>query len=57
LLIDFYSPNFEEELDKLDKNKKYIYHCRSGSRSRSAITVFKKLGFTEIYELEGGINN
>jgi rhodanese-related sulfurtransferase len=57
LLINFYSDNFVEELGKLDKNKKYIYHCRSGSRSSQAIPIFRKLGFKEIYELDGGINN
>lgn len=57
LNIDFYSRDFKNNLNALDKSKKYIYHCRSGSRSRMATHVFKELGFSEIYELEGGINN
>lgn len=57
LLIDFYSEDFIKELDKLDKEKKYIYHCRSGNRSAKAAKIFEKLGFVEVYQLEGGISN
>ena len=56
LNIDFYAPDFKEQLNKLDKNKKYIYHCRSGSRSARAVPIFKELGFKEVLELDGGIN-
>lgn len=57
ILIDFYSNDFAKNLNKLDKNKKYIFYCRSGNRSASAVSVFSELGFTEVYELEGGISN
>ena len=57
LNIDFYATNFKSELDKLDKTKKYIYHCRSGSRSANSVAIFEELGFGEVLELEGGINN
>ena len=57
LNIDFNASDFKEQLDKLDKSKKYIYHCRSGSRSARAVPVFEELGFGEILELQGGINN
>jgi rhodanese-related sulfurtransferase len=32
-LLDFYSPTFSEDLDKLDKNKTYLVYCRTGNRS------------------------
>ena len=54
--IDFYATDFREQLDKLDKSKKYIYHCRSGSRSARAVPIFKELSFGEVLELDGGIN-
>ncbi len=57
LNIDFYASDFKENLNKLDKTKKYIYHCRSGSRTSNAVSIFKELGFEEVLELEGGMNN
>mgnify|MGYP006269493801 FL=1 len=55
--IDFYSDSFEEEINKLDKDKKYLFYCRSGSRSSSALPLFEELGFREVYELQGGIQS
>ncbi len=49
------SPNFEEELDKLDKNKTYYVYCRSGMRSAKAIKLMEKHGFNEIYNIIGGL--
>ena len=55
--IDFYSASFISELDLLDKNKTYLIYCRTASRTSKAINVMKNLGFSEVYELSGGINN
>ena len=41
--IDFRSEAFRNEIDKLDKNKQYIIHCRSGSRSRGALNIMIEL--------------
>lgn len=53
--VDFYG-NFEEEISKLDKNGKYLIYCRSGNRSGQAVQIFEKLGFKEVFDLEGGYN-
>ncbi len=53
--INFNSPNFEQELSKLDKNKEYLVHCRSGHRSGNALRTFKKLGFKHIDHMNHGI--
>lgn len=53
--LDFYNPNFTQELDKLDKEKTYLVYCRSGSRSSSAMEIMKELGFKKVYNLSGGI--
>jgi len=53
--LDFYEPDFAASLDELDKEQPYFVYCRSGSRSESAIETMKGLGFTEVYELDGGI--
>lgn len=53
--IDFYEANFADELDKLDKNKTYFVYCNSGNRSGTAMGTMKDLGFTDVYDLDGGI--
>ncbi len=53
--LDFYQPDFSDSLDALDKELPYFVYCRSGNRSADAIATMKDLGFTEVYELDGGI--
>ncbi len=53
--IDFYAADFAAQLDQLDKDTPYFVYCRSGNRSAETITTMRELGFTEVYELEGGI--
>ena len=44
------------EINKLDKNKTYLIYCRSGNRSRGALSVMVELGFRAVYHLSVGIN-
>ncbi len=55
--IDFYAPDFQKQLDQLDKTKTYFVYCRTGHRSGQAVQIMKQLGFQHIYELRGGIMN
>jgi rhodanese-related sulfurtransferase len=55
ILIDISSREFEDKINALDNNKKYIVYCRTGSRSGHAVRVMKQMGFTEVYNLQGGI--
>jgi len=42
--------------DKIDRNKKVIVHCKMGGRSAKAIhELEEKFGFTNLYNLKGGI--
>jgi sulfur-carrier protein adenylyltransferase/sulfurtransferase len=42
--------------DKIDHNKKVIVHCKMGGRSAKAIhELEEKFGFTNLYNLKGGI--
>jgi rhodanese-related sulfurtransferase len=54
-LIDFQSGNFESEIETLDKSKTYAVYCRSGSRSGQAVKVMSDAGFTNLYNLNGGV--
>ena len=53
--LDSYEPDFATSLDALDKELPYFVYCRSGNRSATAIETMKDLGFTEVYELDGGV--
>ena len=54
--IDFYADDFRTQLAQLDTNAPYIIHCRSGARSGKTVQIMKDMGFTNFYELTGGIN-
>lgn len=53
--IDYYHDDFQSDIAKLDKNKKYLLYCRSGNRSGMAMDMMKMMGFEEVYNLEEGI--
>jgi rhodanese-related sulfurtransferase len=53
--LDYYSKAFEDELNKLDRNKIYLIYCRSARRSGMALDTMKELGFTKVYNMLGGI--
>jgi len=54
--IDFMSPTFDEDINKLDKKKPVILYCKSGGRSAKCAKKMKDAGFEKIYDLEGGIS-
>ena len=53
--IDYFDQdNFKKAFEKLDKNKPLFVYCRSGHRSHESAVLLEKMGFKEIYDLEGG---
>ncbi|WP_375239463.1 rhodanese-like domain-containing protein [Aurantibacter sp.] len=52
--IDFLSDDFEVQIKELDKSKPVIVFCQKGGRSAKCAKKMKDLGFTKIYDLEGG---
>jgi rhodanese-related sulfurtransferase len=53
---DYYeTESFKSMLEGLDKSKTYLIYCRSGSRSGNAMSMMQKMGFTSVYNLDGGI--
>ena len=53
--IDFYEADFRDRLADLDKDVPYVMYCNSGNRSATAADMMEELGFTEVYEINGGI--
>jgi rhodanese-related sulfurtransferase len=52
--IDLNSPDFDEKVAKLDKNKTYLVHCAGGVRSARACKKLEGAGFKELYDLAPG---
>jgi len=55
--IDFYSPTFADQLNRLVKTKTYLVYCRTGNRSTKSLELFKKLKFQKIYHMASGISS
>lgn len=53
--IDFYSPDFQQQLSQLDRNKQYLIYCHTGNRSGQTLTIMKNLGFSNVEDISGGI--
>lgn len=53
--IDVENPSFATEIAKLDKTATYAVYCRSGRRSANAIATMKDAGFTNMFNLNAGV--
>lgn len=53
--VDFHDDAFQDSVAKLDKTKPYLVHCAAGGRSAKTRDMMKKLGFTRVYHLDGGL--
>jgi rhodanese-related sulfurtransferase len=47
--------DFKQQVNVLDKEKPVYVYCRSGKRSARAAEILKEMGFTKVYDLQGGI--
>ena len=52
--IDINADDSHQKIDKLNKNAKYIVHCRSNHRSGLAVEYMSKQGFKTIYQMSDG---
>jgi rhodanese-related sulfurtransferase len=56
LHIDFMQPDFVDKAKKLKKDDPVFVYCKVGGRSARAAEEMKKMGFENVYHLEGGID-
>jgi len=52
---DVQSADFAQALAALDPDRNYAVYCRSGSRSKAAMAVMQQSGFSNLFDLAGGI--
>jgi rhodanese-related sulfurtransferase len=55
--IDFKSKDFDEKIQALDKNKRYVVYCYNGSLSSKAAAKMKEAGFKQILNLKDGFKS
>jgi len=53
--LNWNSQDFASKANTYDKSKPVFVYCLSGGRSKKAAAKLTELGFTKVYELEGGI--
>lgn len=53
--IDIRQPDALEKIDKLDHNARYIVHCRTNHRSKTASDHMVQSGFKMVYQMMDGI--
>lgn len=53
--LNWNSQDFTSKANIYDKSKPVFVYCLSGGRSKKAAAKLTELGFTKVYELEGGI--
>jgi rhodanese-related sulfurtransferase len=55
LVIDYYSPNFLDQVSQLPKDQEVYLYCAVGARSEEAARLLVQQGYTKVYHLQGGI--
>lgn len=53
--IDVTGNNFAGEIKSLSKTEPVFVYCRSGRRSKTAVSILKEAGIKTVYDLDGGI--
>lgn len=55
LEIDFYSPDFLDQVSQISKDQEVYVYCAVGARSEEAARMLIQQGYTKVYHLQGGI--
>lgn len=55
LHIDWFDDDFKARVSQLDKDRPVRLYCAGGGRSEEARQMLREMGFTDLYDLDGGI--
>lgn len=55
--MNFNSPDFQQQVAQLDKTKSVIVYCAAGGRSPKAAKLLLTMGFQNVYDYAGGMND
>ncbi|NLZ30249.1 MAG: rhodanese-like domain-containing protein [Methanomicrobiales archaeon] len=54
--VNIDSKSFPDHIAGLDPDGAYLIYCQRGARSASVCDMMRNAGFTEMYEIEGGLS-
>ena len=54
--LDFRGGSFRDEIDTLDREATYLIYCRTANRSGQAFDMMVQMGFTKLYDMQGGVS-
>ncbi len=54
--LNYLSDGFENEVQRLDKERPVLVYCKIGGRSEKAANLMLEKGFERVYHLDGGID-
>ena len=52
--LDYEGHQFQQKVEKLDKEKEYLIYCKSGVRGEYFLSKMKESGFKGAYNILGG---
>jgi phage shock protein E len=52
--LDYNTPDFQTQLQSLDRAKSYLVYCAVGGRSSKAAQLMQEMGFLQVYNVTGG---
>lgn len=53
--MDYLGDQFWDQFEALPKDRALFVFCRTGRRSARVCTLMRNAGFTEVYNMEGGL--
>lgn len=53
--IDFYNPDFLDQVSQISKDQEVFLYCAVGARSEEAARMLLQQGYSKVYHLQGGI--
>ncbi len=56
-IIDFYSPDFLDQVSQISKDQEVYLYCAVGARSEEAARMLLQQGYIKVYNLQGGIQS
>ena len=57
VVIDFYQPDFLDQVSTISKDQEIYIYCAVGARSEEAARMLIQKGYTKVYHLQGGIQS
>jgi rhodanese-related sulfurtransferase len=55
LNIDLSDPTFAQQIEAVPTDETYVVYCRSGNRSAQAATIMAEAGFTDVRDVDAGL--